>query len=168
MFVVGGGGCIGWVCGGSSICYITPEWACSGHTGRLWPHVASLGRRSSGPRSAHWRQGTSLRSGPHPPPSTVLAGHFSRNSIDLIRHHKFNWLLIFHGRGYGSTSGKQTVFHEKNFWPSTFFSDGEIFPGAGWIEVEKFVLSKLYESFTKSCCTCPSTQQSAQRPDIVE
>ena len=105
---------------------------------------------------------------PHPPPSTVLAGHFSRNSIDRIWHHKFNWLLIFQRRGYGSKSGKQTVFHEKNFWPSTFFSDGEIFPGAGWIEVEKFVLSKLYESFTKSCCTCPSTQQSAQRSDIVE
>ena len=72
VFVEGGGGYISWGCGGSSICYITPEWACSGHTGRLWPHVASLGRRSSGPRSAHWRQGTSLRSGPPSPPTPPI------------------------------------------------------------------------------------------------
>ena len=126
VFVVGGGGCISWGCGGSSICYITPEWACSGHTGRLWPHVASLGRRSSGPRSAHWRQGTSLRSGP-PSPSTVLAGHFSRNSIDLIRHHNFNWLLFFKGvamevnRENRLFSMKRISGHQLSFQMEKFF-----------------------------------------------
>ena len=128
VFVVGGGGCIGWVCGGSSICYITPEWACSGHTGRLWPHVASLGRRSSGPRSAHWRQGTSLRSGPPSPPHLLYwLATFQEiqliwsGIINLIGYWFFKGVAMEVNRENRLFSMKRISGHQLSFQMEKFF-----------------------------------------------